>query len=84
MLAGVLLPPLPLALPGHLSGSLDEFLKGCPSLDLPTESLRELGLLRAPVVGEPRFRCWRFLCHGPVSVTAHLASPWNVLGGGSI
>jgi len=39
MLAGVLLPPLPLALPGLLSGFLDKFLGGCLSLALLTESL---------------------------------------------
>jgi len=84
MLAGVLLPPLPLALPGRPSGSLDESLTGCPSPALPTKSLRELGLRRAPVVGGPRLRCRRFSCHGPVFTTTRLASPWNVLGGVSI
>jgi len=57
MLAGVLLLPLPLVLPGLSSGSLDEFLLGCLSPVSPAELLRELGLPRALVITGPHLRC---------------------------
>jgi len=75
--------PLPLALPGYPSGSLDESLSECPSLGLPAELLRGLRLREALVAVEPRLRCQRFPCHGLVSVIIRLASPLTVQGGGS-
>jgi len=78
MLAGVPSLPLPLALPGHLFGSLDESLSGCSSLDLLAELLRGLGLQEALVIAEPCPRCQKLCCHGPVSMITRPASPWIV------
>jgi len=82
MLARVLLLPLPLVLPGLLSGSLDEFLLGCLSPVPPAELLRELRLPSALVITGPHLRCQRLRCHGLASAIMRLASPCSVLGSG--